>query len=169
MAANDPVAGLRDIGLFGRMSEKPTIEADEMMGSMLVACPSFQEQWEQFVKEWVDDPVLFEDGGDGSLPHYLALSELADHLIAKLEAGDTQEFEAVFGVLEEWIVRGSQYVSEAAVVGLLEDLTYEARYRERQVADFIPWMKPTTRKWLPEVVDFWERLDAGKFRPLSID
>lgn len=60
---------------------------DEMMAPMPVACPSFQEQWEQFLNEWVNDPILFEDGGDGSLPYYLALSEFANHLIAKLATG----------------------------------------------------------------------------------
>ena len=45
------------------------IEKDDMMRPMLVACPSFNEQWETFLKEWVYNPILFEDGGDGSLPH----------------------------------------------------------------------------------------------------
>lgn len=103
------------------------------------------------------------------MPYYLALSELANHLIAKLEAGNTKEFGAVFSVLEDWIVRGSPYVSEAAVVGLLEDLSFEGRYQKMQVSDFLPWMGPMTRKWLPEVIDFWERFAKGKFRPLSID
>ena len=151
------------------MSEQPAIEKGDMMAPMLVACPSYRGQWEEFLKEWVDNPILFDDGGDGSLPHYLALSDLANHLIVKLETGDTEEFAAVFNVVEEWIVRGSDYVSEAAVVGLLEDLTNEARYFKKRVSDFVPWMGPTTRKWLPEVVDFWERLDKGKFRPLSIE
>jgi hypothetical protein len=135
---------------------------------MLAACPSFQEHWDQFLTEWVDNPVLFENGGDGSLPHYLALSQLADHLTAKLEADDTQEFAQVFDVVEDWIVRGNHYVSEAAVVGLLEDLT-RARYSNKKVSDFVPWMRPTTRKWLREVIDFWERLDKDNFRALSID
>ncbi len=151
------------------MNEKPSIEKDEMMAPLLVACPSFQEQWEEFHEEWFNNPILYEDGGDGSLPYYLALSDLAVHLIAKLEAGDTKEFAGVFDVVEDWIVRGSRYVSEAAVVGLLEDLTDEALYRKRQVSDFVPWMGQTTRKWLPEVIEFWERLDQGRFRPLSID
>jgi hypothetical protein len=140
-----------------------------MMSPMLVACPSFTEQWEQFLKEWADNPILFEDGGDGSLPIYLALSDLANHLIVKLEMGDTKEFAAVFEIVERWITHGSNYVSEAAVVGLLEDLTNEARLYKRSAADFVPWLGSTSREWLPEIVSFWARLDKGKFRPLSID
>ena len=75
----------------------------------------------------------------------------------------------LFRSVEDWIVRGNRYVSEAAVVGLLEALTNEARYSKKRVSDFLPWMGPTTRKWLPEVIDFWDRLDKGNFRPLSID
>lgn len=151
------------------MSSYSVIEKDEMMAPMLNACPSFQEHWQQFLTEWVDNPIPHEGGGDGSLPYYLALSDLADHLIVKLETNDTKEFAAVFEVVEDWIVRGSHYVSEAAVVGLLEDLTNERRYFKRQVSDFVPWMGPTTRTWLPEVVEFWERLDKDNFRPLVID
>jgi hypothetical protein len=151
------------------MSEQTAIEKEEMMTPLLVACPSFQKQWEQFLTEWVDDPILDQDGGDGSLPLYLALSDLANHLIGKLETGDTKEFAAVFEVVEDWIVRGSHYVSEAAVVGLLEALTNDARYSMKRASDFLPWMGPTTRKWVPEVIDFWDRLDKGNFRPLSID
>ena len=110
------------------MHEKPTIEQDDMMFPMLVACPSFQEQWGQFLNEWVNNPILFEDGGDGSLPYYLALTELAEHLVAQLETGETTEFEAVFNVVEDWIVYGCHYASEAAVVGLLEGLTIETLY-----------------------------------------
>lgn len=151
------------------MSSYSVIEKDEMMAPMLNASPSFQEHWQQFLTEWVDNPIPHEGGGDGSLPYYLALSDLADHLIVKLETNDTKEFAAVFEVVEDWIVRGSHYVSEAAVVGLLEDLTNERRYFKRQVSDFVPWMGPTTRTWLPEVVEFWERLDKDNFRPLVID
>jgi hypothetical protein len=151
------------------MSELQVIEKGEMMTPMLVACPSFQEHWQQFLTEWVNNPISHEDGGDGSLPYYLALSDLTDHLIVKLETNDTKEFAAVFEVVEDWIVRGSSYVSEAAVVGLLEDLTNERRYFKRRASDFVPWMGPTTRTWLPEVVDCWERLDKGNFRPLAIE
>jgi len=151
------------------VGEQTAIEKEAMMTPFLVACPSFQTQWERFLAEWADDPVLVENGGDGSLPYYLALSDLANHLIGKLETGDTKEFSAAFEVVEDWIVRGSHYVSEAAVVGLLEDLTNEARYSKKEVSDFLPWMGPTTKRWLAEVVDFWDRLDKGNFRPLSID
>lgn len=151
------------------MSGSDTIERDEMMNRMLAACPSFVPKWEEFLAEWVDDPALPEDGGDGSLPLYLALSDLTNHLIQNLEAGQTQEFPAVFAVVEQWINHGEHYVSEAAVVGFLEDLSAKGRYKKATPHAFVMWLGPQSRKWWAEVIDFWERLDKGKFRPLSID
>jgi hypothetical protein len=151
------------------VSSQGSIEQDEMMMPMLAACPSFKPQWEEFLSEWTGNPSLLEDGQDGSLPLYLALSELANHLIEKLEANDTAQFAAVFEVVERWITEGSQYVSEAAIVGLVEDLSSEARYPEASPADFEKWLGPQSRKWWVEVTDFWDRLARDEFRPLSIE
>lgn len=148
------------------MSASGTIERREMMNPMLDASPSFRPIWDEFVAEWV--PSLEEDG-QNDLPEYLALSELANHLIKRLEAGETQEFPAVFAVVENWINNGDAYVSEAAVVGLLEDLSSEVRYKTAKPVAFVPWMGPQSRKWWAEVIDFWARLEAGRFRQLSID
>ena len=136
---------------------------------MLAACPSFAPMWDAFLSEWVGNPILTKDGGGGSLPLYLVLSELADHLIEKLETGNVQEFPAVFYVVEQWISHGSHYVSEAAVVGLLEDLSAGGRYQTASPRDIVKWLGPKSRKWWAEVIDFWDRLDKGKFRPLSVD
>lgn len=151
------------------MSTTNSISCDEMMKPMLAACPSFAPHWKEFLDEWVDEPVLSEDGEDGRLPLYLALSDLADHLIKQLEAGDTKEFPAAFAVVERWINEGDDYVSEAAVVGLLEDLSSKGRYKRATLRGFVPWLGPQSLKWWAEVIDFWERLDKGKFQPLSIE
>jgi hypothetical protein len=55
-------------------------------------------------------------------PLYLALSELARHLIEMLARDDLASFPAIFAVIEHWLVEGVPYVVEAATVGLLEDL-----------------------------------------------
>ena len=44
------------------MSDQAKIEKTEMMPPMIVACPSFRGQWELFLNEWADDPILYEDG-----------------------------------------------------------------------------------------------------------
>ncbi len=136
---------------------------------MLAACPSFQADWDLFLEDWKDN--LEESGtkDEGGLPLYLAFSELADHLIARLENNDTDNFQSVFQVVEEWVVNGNHYESEAAVVGLVEDLTAEHRYKKAKPERFLQWLGPQSKKWWFEVIDFWDRLDKDNFRPLSID
>src|SRR5262245_33190674 len=90
------------------------LRSDEMMNPMLESCPTFATSWQEFMSEWQDDP--------NGLPIYLALSDLARHLIAMLERGDTESFPAIFAVVERWHRDGDPYVREAATVGLLEDL-----------------------------------------------
>jgi len=74
--------------------EAGVITRDEMMDPMLDACPSFKAQWESFKGEWKDEP--------GELPTYLALADLARHLIDMLARGETKSFPAVFEVVEQW-------------------------------------------------------------------
>ncbi len=140
-----------------------------MMAPMLLACPSFNEDWEFFVEEWQEEIARSKDSSSESLPLYLALSELADHLIEKLENRDTENFGRIFQVVEEWVVNGSHYESEAAVVGLLEDLTAKHRYTKASPELFLQWLGPQSKKWWFEVIDFWDRLENDKFRPLSIE
>jgi hypothetical protein len=151
------------------MSSSGTIGPDQMMKPMLAACPSFFPRWKVFLSDWAGNPILEENGGDGTLPIYLALGDLSDHLIRCLEADETHEFEEVFGVVEKWINHGTHYVSEAAVVGLLEPLLQSQSYHRATPREFIQWLGPQSRKWWSEVIDYWRRFDQGKFRPLSLD
>jgi len=52
----------------------------------------------------------------------LALSDFAKHLSGLLTEGNDQVLTRVFNVVERFIVEGDAYVSEAAIVGLIEDL-----------------------------------------------
>ena len=151
------------------MPKPSPITKDRFFEGMIFACPSFEGNWLRFLDEWKGNPILVENGADGTLPHYLLLSELANHLIRFLEVGETSDFPEIFAVIEDWIIYGDQYVGEAAVVGLLEDLTAEHRYRTAEPSDFLTWLGPTSKKWWFEVIDFHARIEAGNFRPLSID
>lgn len=78
---------------------------DTMFGPLLAADPSFRGRWEAFVAEWADE---------GDLPLYLALGSLAEHLLERLARGDTEGFDRIFTVVEQWHTQGDTYVSEAA-------------------------------------------------------
>jgi hypothetical protein len=117
-----------------------------MFEPLLDADPGFAPTYAAFLEEYRDEP---------DLPEYLALADLARHLVARLEAGDTARFDAIFDVVERWHVDGDAYVREAASIGLLEDLQNGNLHRTTRPEDFAPWFKPVTRKWWGFVEQYW--------------
>ena len=69
------------------------ISKDQMMDVLLDACPSFRPTWDAFRDDWKTSA--------NDLPHYLALADLARHLIGMLERSDTESFAAIFQVVEQ--------------------------------------------------------------------
>jgi len=126
----------------------PSFEFDRsnMFEPLLRVDPSFREKWETFQREYRSSDAL---------PLYLALSELARYLIADLETGNTHRFEAVFDVIERWVVKGDPYVKDAATVGLLEDLQNGNLHRRTCSDDFLRWLRPETLRWWTKVHEFW--------------
>ena len=123
------------------------------MPLMLAACPSFEAKWRDFLEYWRHD---------ADPPLYLALSDLARHLIDMLERQDVASFPQVFAVVERWHVEGNSYVAEAATVGLLEDLQNTNLHRATEPEQFRPYLLPESARWWDKLHGFWER---GK--PLS--
>ena len=129
------------------------ITRDEMMEPMLDACPSFRPAWEEFVEEWKSEPEM---------PLYLALSELARHLIARLEARDAATLSRAFAVVERWHLEGDAYVQEAATIGLLEDLQNTNLHGKTTPKQFEPLL-------LLESLRAWRELDRfGKRSTLEV-
>ena len=124
------------------------ITREQMFDPILEVCPSFQGTWDEYVTEWRDEP-------DG-LPHYLALTDLARHLIAMLQRNETEQLHDVFRVVEDWHLTGDSYVKEAASVGLLEDLQNTNLHGQSTTPDdFLQFLLPETQYWWAKVVDFW--------------
>ncbi len=121
-------------------------DRSNMFDPLLQADPSFREKWEVFREEY---------RSADELPLYLALSELARHLIQDLETGNTHRFEAIFDVVERWHINGDLYVKEAATLGLLEDLQNGRLHRKTRPEDFLPYLQPETLKWWTKVHEFW--------------
>jgi hypothetical protein len=118
-----------------------------MMNPMLEACPAFRPVWDEFLKEW---------NSEGEPPVYLALSELARHLIAALASRDLDTLRRTFAVIERWHLEGDKYVREAATVGLLEDLQNTNLHVSTTPAEFEPFLLPTSLKFWRKVERFWE-------------
>jgi hypothetical protein len=118
-----------------------------MIEPMLEACPAFRPAWDEFVEEWKSEPEL---------PLYLALSELARYLIARLEAQDAATLSRAFAVVERWHLEGDDYVREAAKIGLLEDLQNGNLHDRTAPRQFEPLLLPASLKAWHEVELFWK-------------
>lgn len=118
-----------------------------MFEPLLDADPSLVPLWEAFVEEWRDE---------NESPLYLALAEVARRLIKQLELGDTERFDAVFGVVEQWHLKGNSYVREAGSVGLLESLQNNSLHGRLTTPDgFEPWLLPESKRWWDKLNKFW--------------
>lgn len=149
MTAFDPVANSQ----VSRQT-KPMIVRDEMFVPMLEADPSFSGQWQAFLADYSDEP---------DLPQYLALGDLALHLIDRMRRGDIANFDKVFEVVERWHIEGDEYVQEAATIGFLESIQNHlgGNYRFRgddgiYASDIEPYLGPETRKCWEKLYRFWE-------------
>ena len=123
------------------------ITKSEMIPLVLTACPSFGGKWRAFLDYWRNED---------DLPVYLALSELARHLIDMLAQNDVESFPAVFAVIERWHVEGDSYVAEAAAVGLLEDLQNSGLHQTTAPEQFRQFLMPQSAKWWDKLDAFWE-------------
>jgi len=134
-----------------------------MFEPLLQADPSFRPKWDAFCAEWT---------GEAEPPLYLALGDLAAHLIERLGRGNTEAFGRVFAVVEQWHVRGDAYVAEAASIGLLESIQNNLGGQDRahrsqegaRTADFEPWLGPETKRWWEKLYRYWDG-DRTALRP----
>lgn len=118
-----------------------------MLEPLLAADPTFQPRWSEFLTEWEGEPEL---------PLYLALSSLAQHLLARLQTGDTVGFEGIFAVVELWHTKGDAYVREAASIGLLEGLQNLSGGSGERTMTVEPWLGPESRRWWDKLDRYWE-------------
>jgi len=119
------------------------------MVRMLEVCPSFAPTWSAFLNEWKDDKK--------GLPLYLALADLARHVISMLEKDETETFPRIFEIIEQWHVEGDPYVQEAAAVGFLEALQNTNIHKNTKPEDFSRFLGPLSKTWWDKLNKFWEK------------
>ncbi len=124
-----------------------------MFEPMLEADPSFDGKWQEFCDEYSHVPEQ---------PYYLALSELAMHLVDRIQSGDVANMAEVFNVVERWHVEGDRYVREAASIGLLEGIQNllggngRNRTPNSVNAHIEQWLGPESLKWWVKLDRFWD-------------
>lgn len=121
------------------------IKRDEVMPLLIGACPSYERRW----ADYVNDPIYEQD------LLYVHLGDLACHLVELMSRGETAEFGAVFAVVERLHIEGDPYVSEAATIGLLEDIQSMAAHHGMNPEVFRPWLGPESARWWDKLRRFW--------------
>ena len=130
------------------VTDEILLTRENMFEPLLDADPAFAPLWQTFVEEWADDK-------DHEPPLYLALADVARHLIGQLKTGEIEKFDAVFGVVERWHVKGNSYVRQAATVGLLESLQNTNLHEGTKPEDFEGWLLPESKRWWDKLNRFW--------------
>ena len=132
-----------------------------MMEELLQVVPSFRPEWEKFLVHWKEE--------DDDLPLYIAISDLACHLIGMLEHGEIETFPAVFETIERLQLEGEHYVQEATVIGVLESLQNWNFHKTTKPEQFEPFFGPETKVSWEELHKFWadvrEAKKAGLLKP----
>jgi len=121
------------------------IAKEQVMLLFLEACPSFTEKWKEHRAFYEDEDLLYVD-----------LGEFAHHLVELHKANRTDEFTAVFEIIERLHLEGDAYVKEAATIGMLEGLQNVAGNSGVDPEEFSRYLKPESAKWWRQVNEFWE-------------
>ncbi|MFC3694752.1 DUF7674 family protein [Chenggangzhangella methanolivorans] len=125
-----------------------------MFDPIFSADPSFRPRWVAFTAEWSDE---------AEPPLYLALAELARHVVECLNAQRTENLDAIFAVVEPWHADGDAYVREAATIGMLESLQNLLGGDDRGGSAVEAWLGPESKRWWDKLDRFW----AGNSDALS--
>jgi hypothetical protein len=128
------------------------ITATEVMPLFVAASPSFAFTWESVEIENAD-----EASPAGRL-RYLDAGGFIRHLVGLRLAGRTEEFPAVFDVIERLVCEGDDYVRKLAVIGYLEGMemmTVTVAGLDPET-DFRPYCRHASEAWWERLNRFWE-------------
>jgi hypothetical protein len=127
------------------------IQRDEGLLLLRDACPSFRAHE---IPAFAEDPHGFGDMAE--------LSALARHLVDLAEAGDAEEFPAVFAVVDQLLVRGDEHTVAYVRTHLLEDIQNITSHRDVRVApdDFRAVLGPAAAAAWDELDEAWT--EAGR-------
>ena len=130
------------------------ITRDDIIGLVRALDPRFEEAAEIFLEEWADDPITEKDG----LPHYLYFAEIADFIGSDFAAGVEAKHRPTFQLIDRLILEGEHYVSEAAVVGLLEDIQNALKRRQIPLERANPLLLTESRYQWDDLIRFWDEI-----------
>ena len=121
------------------------ITKEQVMPLLVAACPSFSKKWDEHRAYYEGLELLYVD-----------LGEFAGHLVELQKANRTEEFRAIFDIIERLHLEGDHYVKEAATIGLLEGIQNIAGNTGVEPEQFVQYLKPESAKWWRQLNDFWD-------------
>lgn len=132
--------------LLNAVSVEPKmITKDQMLPFLTKACPSFLPVWEQIQAErGANEPLI-----------YIELGMFAQHVVELQIAGRTAEFAGIFALVERFCTEGDEFVLNAVVVGLLEDIQTIAGNRNVDPTVYEPFLLPVSAGWWIGLNRFW--------------
>lgn len=131
------------------------IVKSQMLPLLINACPSFSPTWQEMnIERGQDEPLV-----------YIELGEFARHLVKLYLQGQTAEFAEVFDLVERFHLAGDDYVQNAAVIGLLEDIQNIAGNRKIDQEVFVRYLKPISVAWWQSLNRFWSGQSASVVLP----
>ncbi|WP_197484622.1 hypothetical protein [Phormidesmis priestleyi] len=120
------------------------IAKDQIMPLLLEACPSFTQKWAEYRAFYECKDLL-----------YVELDTFVDHIVELLKTNRTDEFPAVFEIIERLHLEGDDYVREATTIGALEGIQNVARNSGTDTEEFIQYLRPESLKWWRQLNEFW--------------
>jgi len=118
---------------------------EQVMPLLLSVCPSFVKRWEEHRAFYEDEQLL-----------YIDLGEFAHHLVELQKVSRTEEFSAIFDIIERMHVEGDDYVKEAATIGMLEGIQNVAGNSGLDPEGFAKYLRPESAKWWRKLNAFWD-------------
>lgn len=139
------------------------IEGRQVVSIFLAACPELAPPWEEGCRYWELDPATGMELKTASTPYpspypqlYTSLSwVVCQYVMEHYATGQTTYFPAIFDLVEQCIVDGDAFVSEWAVIGVLEDLQGAVLRKELPDDAFFPWMDPQSKEYWAALHRSW--------------
>ncbi|MGH7487170.1 MAG: DUF7674 family protein [bacterium] len=122
---------------------------DEAFQLLLDSCPAFRPHWEE-----TRTSFFFGEPPDSVGP-YFDVAWITALLVDLVRRQGTECFPAVFALLEQLLVNGSDYVKNWVVVGVLETLQNQVSHTELTYAAFEPWLGSKTRQEWDGLIEAW--------------
>ncbi|WP_442600757.1 DUF7674 family protein [Paenibacillus sp. KN14-4R] len=123
------------------------IEKEMVMDILVEACPSYKLRYEKYIKE------TYEPGEEILI--YVDISDFIDHIIDLKRNEKTKELVIIFNVVELLHIIGNEFVKEFATIGFLESLLHELTNQGIEQNTFESYLKPVTKTWWNNLIDFW--------------